>query len=163
MEVEQIFAADPGGTVPEDWVPPTGWDDWESAADMVGISEAPPADLDTWNPGPFTHAVLSAVDRSRLSGHDLATVLRAEERLISHLQGLQADTTTLLAHADPTDPDSSARSEGIWENASAETEAALHLTRRGTDARLATTLDLADTHPRVELSPGASPICIGPG
>ncbi len=149
MAVEQMFVADAGGTVPEDWVPPTDRDDRESVADVVGVPETLPGDLDTWDPGLFTHAVLSSLDRSRLSGHDLVTVLGAEERLISHLQAMQADTMAQLAHVDPSDPDSPARSEGIWEDASAEIGAALHLTRRGADARLATVLDLADTHPRV--------------
>ncbi len=146
MDIEHTFVAD---AVPEDWVPATDWDDWESVTDLVGFPEPLPADLDTWDPGLFTHAVLSSVDRSRLSGHDLVTVLRAEERLISHLQAMQAETMAQLAHTDPTDPDSSARSDGVWEDAAAEIGAALHLTRRGADARLAVALDLADTHPRV--------------
>ena len=152
MEIEHTFATGAGGaaqTVPEDLVPPTDWDDWESVIDVVGVPEPLPADLDSWEPGLFSHAVLSSIDRTRLSGHDLVRVLRAEERLISHVQALQAQTMALLAHIDPADPDDRQRSEYIWEDAAAEIGAALHLTRRGADARLAVALDLCDTHPQV--------------
>ncbi len=158
MEVEQMFDMPVTlVTLPE----PEGWEElaWElmeadvagDAADAADDGDGGwvPAGLAEWDPGLFSHAVLASLDRSRVSGHDLVAVAKAEERLISHLQGLQAETMAQLAHADPTDPDSPVRCEGIWEDAAAEIGAALCLTRRGADARLGTALDLADSHPRV--------------
>ncbi len=101
-----------------------------------------PTDLDSWEPGLFSHAMLTSIDRSRLSGRDLVTVLRAEAKLIAHLEALHAQTVSELAHIDPDDPDETARVDDVWEVASDELGAALRLTRRAAETRLDRALQL---------------------
>lgn len=129
---------------------PDGWDELAFRLTQTRVPggaaadsspDAVPADLDGWQPGLFSAAVLSSVDRSRLSADDLVTVLRAEERLVSHLQARQAETIAALAHSEELG--------GDFELASAEIGAALHLTRRAADTRLATALGLTEGHPQV--------------
>ncbi len=114
-----------------------------------GRPEPIPPGLDEWDPGLFSAAVLSSLDRSRVSGHDLVALLIAEEHLIAYFQALQAATMAELARADVSDPDSCARGEIAWEEAASEIGAALRLTRRGAEARLYTAVQLWVDYPAV--------------
>ena len=145
METEHLFDhAEPSGPVVAE--PPTDWDDWESLVDagVVGTYEPIPADLDGWEPGLFSHAVVASVDREALSGHDLVRLLITEERLIAHLQALQARTIAELAGRSAPDADPSAWATLDWDSVAAELACALHLIRRGGDLRLAKALQLCD-------------------
>ncbi len=59
-----------------------------------------PEDLERVTPGPDLAALLSGLDRSRVSGFDLTRLLEAESRLISHFQAgmyetmIELDTVT---------------------------------------------------------------------
>lgn len=106
-----------------------------------------PSDLDRWEPGLFSHAVLSSIDRSRLSSRDLVTVLRTEARLIAHLEALHAQTVSQLAHVDPADPEASTWTAEVWDEAADELGAALNLTRRGANMKLDRALRLTEHEP----------------
>ena len=132
---------------------PDGWDELSFRLtqahllrdDEVKPSPDPlPADLESWEPGLFSHAVLSSVDRSKLSADQLVALLRAEERLVAHLQARQAETIAVLARSEELG--------GDVELASAEIACALHLTRRAADTRLATALQLWERHPQVGIA-----------
>ena len=97
-----------------------------------------PSDLDDREPGLSTHAVLASLDLAELSGDELVTVLRTQERLVAHLQALQAQVVARLA-GEIDD----------WESVSAEIACALHLTRRAADSRLAQAVALWNRHPAV--------------
>ncbi|MEX0864631.1 MAG: HNH endonuclease [Acidimicrobiia bacterium] len=90
---------------------------------LVSRSDVIPTDLDTWEPGPFLGAVLSGIDRSRLSGHDLVMVIRAEAKMVAHFQaGLYASMSEIGTVLDD------------HEAASSEVGVALRLTRAAADA-----------------------------
>ncbi len=149
MLTEQVFVGSSGVGAAESGPPPLDWDDWEALVDagVVGAAETLPSGLERWEPGLFSHAVLASVDRERLSGRDLVRVLVAEERLIAHLQALQAQTMALLSRVDPADR--SIDVEQMWEEAADEIGAALRLTRRGAEGRLAVAWCLVREFPEV--------------
>ncbi len=106
-----------------------------------------PRDLEEIPPGRYLAAILSGVDRSKLSGHDVVRVLPARDRLVSHDQaGFYADVAE-VAHA--YDPDTSARSDHPVEWASEEIQAALTRTRRSADHDLNLAVQLRDRLPVV--------------
>ncbi|RAY11207.1 HNH endonuclease [Actinomadura craniellae] len=91
-----------------------------------------PEGLEEMPPGPELAAVLAGIDRSRLSGYDTVTVLRARARQIAYDQAeLCAD---MVAVADRV-RDETANMSTVWDSdipklATAEIAAALALTRR---------------------------------
>jgi hypothetical protein len=109
-----------------------------------------PADLDSWVPGPFLADVLSSVDRSRLSAHDLVTLLRAEARLISHLQARHQETLVRIWEAErESEACGGLDEELVWASTVAEIEAGLALTRRSAEARLSFAAELLQVCPLV--------------
>lgn len=96
-----------------------------------------PHDLDEWAPGPFLGVILSAIDRSRLNGHQLVTLLKAETRQVAHRQAGYHRTLSEVAKAVPTGVDGPAERSNEWfEYTSMEIRAALTLTRRAADSEL---------------------------
>ncbi|HJQ76821.1 MAG TPA: hypothetical protein VJ948_06120, partial [Acidimicrobiia bacterium] len=90
-----------------------------------------PADLEEILPGRYLAAILSSVDRSKLSGHDVVRLLQADERLVSHANaGYYADMAE-VAHA--YDPDTTARDSFPVESAVEEVQTALGKTRRAAE------------------------------
>ena len=51
-----------------------------------GDQDSLPHNLDGAPPGSFLGAILSSIDLSRLSGHDVVTVMKAHQRQIAHHQ-----------------------------------------------------------------------------
>ena len=119
----------------------TGWVDDER--DVLPDLEAIP-------PGPFLAVLLESMDRSKLNGFDLVRLLRARERQVSHGQaGAMADTVE-ISYAAPGDAGSEPeRLAEAFRFASDEIRAALALTRRSAEYRLAFATDLKERLPRV--------------
>jgi hypothetical protein len=65
-----------------------------------------PDGLEEMVPDPFLAVVVSAVDVSRLNGHDLVCLLRAQGRLASRFEAGKYQVMAEIAHAPPSDPDS---------------------------------------------------------
>ena len=106
-----------------------------------------PGDLESIPPGRYLAAILSSVDRSRLSGHDVVRLLKARARLVSHANaGFYADVSE-VAHA--YDPDTTARDDHPVEFAVEEVQTALHKTRRAAEAELELAVDLQRRIPAV--------------
>ncbi len=106
-----------------------------------------PGNLEEIPPGPYLAAILSGVDRSKLSGHDAVRLLQADARLVAHFQaGYYADMAE-VAHA--YDPDTTARSSYPVEFAAEEIQSALTRTRRSTEYDLDLALQLRSRLPAV--------------
>jgi hypothetical protein len=105
-------------------------------------------ELELFPPGILLAAALHRVERRRVGGHNLIRVLKARERLVSHYQAEVASDMAEVAHLAPGD-DWHERSEHEWDYASDEIRAALILTRRGAETRLAFALHLAHDYPKV--------------
>lgn len=106
-----------------------------------------PGNLEQLAPGLFLAAILAAVDRSKLSGHDVVRLMKARARLVSHDQaGFYADMGE-VAYA--YDPDTTARDSHPVEFAAEEIQTALHKTRRSTLPDLELALDLRVRMPQV--------------
>ncbi|MEE8374945.1 MAG: DUF222 domain-containing protein [Acidimicrobiia bacterium] len=116
----------------------------------VGVEPADrhvvPSDLEQIPPGPFLGAILSGVDRSKLSGHDTLRVMKARNRQIAHFQAELAADMVEVAHR--TDADMG-RSEEAWDYASDEIRAALTLTRRAAESELDFATDIYERFPQV--------------
>jgi hypothetical protein len=127
--------------------------EWDEPAGLVtgsGVVLAPadeviPPYLDDMTPGPFLGAILSGLDRSRLSGHDLITVLKAETRMVSYFQALAAES--MVGAMDRSHVERGAYPE-TYDQSTDEIRAALHLTRRSADIETAQAHAIR-THPQV--------------
>ncbi len=89
------------------------------------------SDLDWLPPGVMLSSALASVDRSRISGHDLVSVLKARARQIAHDQAeLLADIESVSEAIGEliNDPDPDDRT--VYDATSSEISAALTLTRR---------------------------------
>ncbi len=107
-------------------------------------------DLDSIPPGPFLSVLLESVDRSRLNGFDLVSLLQARERMVNHTQAESMGDAVEISYAAPGDADSDpARLGQAFEFASDEIRAALTLTRRSAEYRLSFATDLVERLPRV--------------
>lgn len=105
-----------------------------------------PSGLDHMPPGPNLGAILSSIDRTKLSGHDAVIVMRARARQVAHDQAqLYADIAEVSRCADP----GMARSQEELEFAADEIRTALNLTRRAADSELSFALELEERLPRV--------------
>ena len=119
----------------------TGWAD-EDRQVLPDLSSIPP--------GPYLFAILSHVDRAKLNGFDLVDVLRARERLLSHVQAENMADLVEISYAAPGDDSSDPDRLGeAFEYASDEIRAALMLTRRSAGFRLNVASDLRERLPRV--------------
>ncbi|MCH7901846.1 MAG: DUF222 domain-containing protein [Acidobacteria bacterium] len=109
-----------------------------------------PEDLEMIPPGPILAGYIYRIDRSRLNGHDLIKVLRAEGRLASHYQAQQLSTMAELAYCPPGGPQAEVVRDPVEvEFASTEIGAALHLTRQAADGQLGFALQLRERLPQV--------------
>lgn len=101
-------------------------------------------------PGPELAAVLAAVDRSRVNGHDLVTVVEARARLVAHLQAELLADVAQVAHCPPGGPDAPvSRTPGVQEYAADEVGFALAWTRRAARSHLDLALDVVERLPRL--------------
>jgi hypothetical protein len=116
----------PFGT-PDPWV-----------GDTVRCAILPP-DLDTREPGAELARYLTSLDRSRVSGRDLVTVMRAAARLVSHFQAYVYETMEEIARLSEIDGEPAAFSE---------ISAALSLTRQAGEYETVFAMHLA-RQPRV--------------
>jgi hypothetical protein len=120
---------------------------------MFGIAverQVLPEDLDTLVPGPILAGFLFRIERSRLNGHDLVVVMRAEARMEAHYAAERMATITEVAYSPNGDADSGVeRSEGLAEFAADDVGAALNLTRRTADAELGFALEIRELLPLV--------------
>ncbi len=109
-----------------------------------------PDDLESIPPGPFLAGYLHRIDRSRLNGHDLVVVMRAEARMESHYAAQRIATITEVAYSPPGDVDSAVeRSKVLAEFAADDLSAGLNLTRRAADVELGFALELRERLPEV--------------
>ena len=109
-----------------------------------------PAELEAIPPGVVLAAYLSKVDRSRVNGHDLVIVMKAEARMEAHYAAQKMATITEAAYCPPGDFASpAARSDRLAEFASDDLSAALNLTRQSADSELGFSLELRERLPRV--------------
>ena len=105
-----------------------------------------PLDLSSFPVGPHLATSLEHIDRTKLSGHDLVSLLQARERQISHLQaGSMADSVE-ISYSDSAS--SNHRTSEPFEFASDEIRAALTLTRRAADFRLSLASDVRERLPQ---------------
>ena len=106
-----------------------------------------PDDLEEIVPGRYLAAILSSIDRTKLSGYDVVRLLQARDRLVSHTQaGFYADVGE-VAHA--CDPDTPARDVYPVGWAAEEVQTALMRTRRSAEADLDLALRLRSRLPDV--------------
>jgi len=96
-----------------------------------------PDDLEQIPPGLYLAAVVSAVDPSRLNGHDAVRLMQAEARLASHHEAGKLAAMSEVAFSPPGDADSPVeRGFEEIEYAAVEVAAALTLTRRSSEGQL---------------------------
>lgn len=118
-----------------------------------------PRDLEEIDPGLFLAGILSGLDRSKLSGHDMVRMLQARERLVSHVQaGFYADIDE-VAHA--YDPDTTGRDPHPVEFAAEEIQTALAKTRRAAERVLDLAVRLRSRLPLVMDALAAGEIDLG--
>lgn len=119
-----------------------------ATAEVVQLGGVIPAGLDDMPPGPELAAVLGSIDVATLPGRHRVTVLKAQQRMVSHYQAASYRTMGSIVDSEAdveglTDPVSCA------ESAAAEIGLALRLTRRSADMELDLALDLRDRLPAV--------------
>jgi hypothetical protein len=105
-----------------------------------GLAEMPP--------GPELGVLLAGIERSRLSGDDVVTLMQAISREVSHYQAELYAAMAEVAHCS-SDPMSAERVEALDEFAAEEIGAALCFTRRAADIHLGLALDLVERLPKV--------------
>ncbi len=109
-----------------------------------------PDDFELIPPSLILAAYLLRIDRSRLNGHDLVVVMRAEARMEAHYAAQRMATITEVAYSPNGDADSAVeRSEVLAEFASEDLSAGLNLTRRAADVELGFALELRERLPKV--------------
>ena len=117
------------------------------AEDAPDMQHCLPDNLEEIPPGLFLAAIVSSVDRSKLTGHDVVRLLQARARLVAHDNaGYYADIVE-VAHA--SDPDSTSRDPQPVEYAAEEVQAALHKTRRAAEFELTLAVYLKRRMPAV--------------
>lgn len=118
----------------------------EEGAAREEAAETIPKDLDSIPPGPYLSAILSSLDRDRLTGYDLVVVMRARARQIAYEQAQLYADMAAVAHCEGPGME---RSPEVLEFASDEIRAALHMTRRAAESEMSFAVDLRDRLPRV--------------
>lgn len=119
----------------------------EQVPDDGGQPQVVPDELEEMAPDIYLAAVLSALDRDRLTGYDLVRVAQARKRLVSSLEAEFYADIGEVAHS--CDPDSVVREATVVEFASEELQPALCWTRRRADVELGFALDLRHRLARV--------------
>lgn len=112
---------------------------FELEQEKAGIPQV----LDEMPPGPSLAAILSSIDVEQLEGHDVVSFARAQQRQISYDQARQYRALARVADLyieESTDFD-------LYEFASAETGAALTLTRRAADREMGYANDIVKRYP----------------
>ena len=144
----------PSGYYENGWWEDTSPDGWEP--NEIRSASIPP-DLELIPAGADLAVVLDRIDRTRICGYDLVRVLKARERLASHVQAEVARDMEELSRVDPDDGLGSNRTDDPWEYAADEVRAALCLTRNAAKTRLAFAQTLVNRFPQVlaELSDGS--------
>lgn len=116
-------------------------------------------DLAELPPGPALAAALASIDRSRLNGFDLVTVLQAQARQVAHEQAQLLADLVAVAHCPPGGPDAPVvRGEKIGEFAADEIRAALTWTRRAADDQLSLAVAVVERLPTVHQALAAGSI-----
>jgi hypothetical protein len=113
---------------------------------LIEESQQIPAGLDGWAPGPYLAAVLSSIDRTRLSGYDLVVVMRARKRQLSYDQAELLADMVEVSHCADADY---GRLDEAFEYAAHEIRAALTLTRQAARSELDLATDLRGRLPQV--------------
>jgi hypothetical protein len=108
------------------------------------------SDLDWLPPGVILSSALASVDRDRLSGHDLVSVLKARSRQIAHdqaelLADIESVSETIGELINDPDPDD----RTVYDATSSEISAALTLTRRASEVQTDLALTLRQRLPSV--------------
>jgi Domain of unknown function (DUF222)/HNH endonuclease len=116
---------------------------------MAGVpgrtTESIPPRLAQMAPGPILAAFMASVDVTRLSGHDIVSVMQAHQRLASHFHAaVSADMMALVEALAQDDT-----FEEACFGAEAEIRVALNLTRRAAQTELALAVELHRRIPRV--------------
>jgi hypothetical protein len=112
------------------------------------VFEPIPAGLDRMPPGPVLAGFLASIDVDAVSGYDRVVVLRAQQRMASHVQAqVYAAMAAVADHMDEAlfadDP------ELAWEASATEIRAALRLTRRAAESELDMAIGVRRRLPRV--------------
>jgi len=108
--------------------------------------ETIPSGLDTMEPGHLLATFLGHIDIERCTPQDRIRVLRAQQRLASHVHAQMYRTMTMVV--DDVDSED-ALYIGPEKVAAAEVAAALHLTRHASETELGYALDMQRRLPRV--------------
>ena len=119
------------------------WDETEPDRQVI------PDDLAEWAPGPYLGAILSAVDPSKVTGHDRVILMKAHARQVAHGQAAYYRSIGEVATSLPNSADPLVRSDEWFEYANMEVRAALTLTRRAADSELGFAYDLLERLPSV--------------
>lgn len=106
-----------------------------------------PGGLDEIAPGPLLAVLLSTVNPSRLSGHDLVHVIRARRRLASHVEA--RFLTDVASLSDVMIADFGDDPEAASEAAALEMRASLRFTRRRAENTLGLADDVTKRSPRI--------------
>ena len=107
-----------------------------------------PPNFDELLPGPYLGTILSSIDITTLTGEDVVTVLRAQQRQTSHYQAGMYAAMVETAHC--VSGDSAERSIVVDEYAVEEIGTALSYTRRKADYELGVALGLNLRLPSVQ-------------
>lgn len=140
----------------DDWLFQDGFDDLlhrlstEAEAKPSSPTCRLPTGFDQIPVGPVLGAAISGIDRQALNGYDLVRVLRAEERMIAHYQSRSIADMVEISYSSAGDADSPVvRLEDAFEHAADEIRAALTLTRRAAEGRMAMASDIRERLPEV--------------
>jgi uncharacterized membrane protein YgcG len=109
-----------------------------------------PEDLADMPPGPGLSAILAGIDRSRVNGHDMVTVMQARARQVAHDQAELLADIVEVAHCPPGVFNSLVkRLEGLSRYPDDEVRVALCWTRRAAGEQLTLALDVVERLPDV--------------
>jgi Domain of unknown function (DUF222)/HNH endonuclease len=109
-----------------------------------------PEDLADMPPGPRLSAILAGIDRSRVNGHDMVTVMQARARQVAHDQAELLADIVEVAHCPPGAFNSPVkRLEGLSRYPDDEVRVALCWTRRAAGEQLTLALDVVERLPDV--------------
>ncbi len=111
----------------------------------VGI----PRDLAEMRPGPKLGAILSSIDRNRITGHDRVALVQAWNRQLAHVQAELYAAIVAVADAEQEELAGDLESDEIDDLAASEIRAALTLTRRAADTHLGWASQLVEDYPAV--------------
>jgi hypothetical protein len=100
-------------------------------------------------PGPRLAAILSSIDRHRISGHDRVVLVQAWNRQLAHDQAQLYASMVAVADAEIAELSSHLELDEIHDVASSEIRAALTLTRRSAEYHLGVASQLVEDYPRI--------------